>query len=164
MIENCTIRKFERGDLKRLHEIREAAYKPVFCSFREIVGEEIAPIAMASAESEQSDYLDKICGPDSDREVYVVEDQSKIVAFCALALNHETKLGEIDLNAVEPDHQGRGIGTWMYSFALVRMKEAGMAVASVGTGGDASHAPARRVYEKVGFGPTIPSVHYYKLL
>ena len=164
MIENCSVRKFERGDLKRLQEIREAAYKPVFRSFREIVGAEIAPTAMASAESEQSDYLEKICGADSHRDVYVFEENSKIVAFCALAMNHETKLGEIDLNAVDPDHQGRGIGAWMYSFALERMKEVGMVVATVGTGGDASHAPARRAYEKVGFGPAIPSVHYYKLL
>ncbi len=164
MVENLSIRKFEPGDLGRLHEIREAAYKPVFRSFRNILGDEIAPTALASAESEQSDYLDKICGSDSDHEVYVVELQSKIVAFCALTLNNETKLGEIDLNAVHPDHQGGGIGAWMYSFALERMKEAGMVAATVGTGGDPSHAPARRAYEKVGFGPAIPSVHMYRSL
>lgn len=164
MVEDCNIRKFEPDDLGRLHEIREAAYEPIFRSFRQIVGEEIAPFALASAETEQSDYLNKICAPDSDREVYVVEVRSKIVAFCALALNGKTKLGEIDLNAVDPDHQGRGIGAWMYSFALERMKEAGMVVATVGTGGDASHAPARRAYEKVGFGPAIPSVFLYRML
>ncbi|MEM7223540.1 MAG: GNAT family N-acetyltransferase [Pseudomonadota bacterium] len=70
-------------------------------------------------------------------------------------------MGEIDLNAVDPDHQGSGVGAWMYAYALDRMKEAGMLVASVGTGGDPSHAPARRAYEKAGFGPAIPSVHLY---
>jgi hypothetical protein len=39
-----------------------------------------------------------------------------------------------------------------------------MAVATVSTGGDPSHAPARRAYEKAGFGPAIPSVSLYKLL
>jgi hypothetical protein len=37
------------------------------------------------------------------------------------------------------------------------MKEAGMQVATVSTGGDPSHAPARRAYEKAGFTASIPS-------
>jgi GNAT superfamily N-acetyltransferase len=74
------------------------------------------------------------------------------------------RIGEIGLNAVHPAHAGQGIGTEMYDYALARMKEAGMTVATVGTGGDPSHAPARRAYEKAGFGPAIPSVYMYKLL
>ena len=37
-------------------------------------------------------------------------------------------------------------------------------VATVGTGGDPSHAPARRAYETAGFGPAIPSLTLYRLL
>ena len=59
---------------------------------------------------------------------------------------------------VDPAHAGRGIGTAMYAFALARMKEAGIRVATVATGGDASHAPARRAYAKAGFSAEIPSV------
>jgi hypothetical protein len=44
------------------------------------------------------------------------------------------------------------------------MKERGMALATVGTGGDPSHGPARRAYAKAGFGPAIPSISLYKLL
>ena len=164
MIHNCSIRKVEPGDLPRLHEIRVAAFEPVFRSFRQILGDAIARVAIAGAEREQADYLDTICGPKSDREVYVVEHDAEIVAFCAVALDRESKIGEIDLNAVDPDRQGGGIGTWMYAFALDRMREAGMLVATVGTGGDPSHAPARRAYEKAGFGPTLPSLHMYRSL
>ena len=164
MTEACNIRKFESRDLPRLHEVREAAFRPIFRSFRSIVGEEIAPIALAGLESEQADYLDKICGSESDHEVYVVEEGAEIMAFCAVALDHKTKLGEIDLNAVDPEHQGRGVGARMYAFVLDRMKDAGMRVATVGTGGDPSHAPARRAYEKAGFGAVIPSVYMYRSL
>jgi hypothetical protein len=52
----------------------------------------------------------------------------------------------------------------MYRHVLARMREGGMAVASVGTGGDPSHAPARRAYAKAGFGPAIPSLTLYTLL
>jgi hypothetical protein len=37
-------------------------------------------------------------------------------------------------------------------------------VVTVGTGGDPSHAPTQRAYEKAGFGPVLPSIHLYKLL
>ncbi len=164
MIADCTIRPFAPDDLARLHEIRMAAFRPVFPSFRAIVGEAIAEVAFARAEAEQADHLDKMCRPDSGREVHVVERDGRIVAFFGIALDHDTKLGELDLNAVDPAEQGRGIGTNMVAFALVRMMAAGMRVATVGTGGDPAHAPARRAYEKAGFGPAIPGMYYYKAL
>lgn len=162
MDEKRLIRRFEQGDLPRLHEIREAAYLTIFLSLRGIVGEEIAPFAFGEAEQEQGRFLDSICTADAHHEVYVVETDAGIVAFFSISLNQESKVGELDLNAVHPDHQGDGIGTWMYEFALNRMTEAGMAVATVGTGGDPSHAPARRAYEKAGFGPSLPTVWLYK--
>jgi hypothetical protein len=39
------------------------------------------------------------------------------------------------------------------------MREAGVRVVAVGTGGDPGHAPARSAYESVGF-----MVRYYKAL
>ena len=164
MIETCSIRAFEPGDLPRLHEIREAAFAPVFASFRQIVGEAIASVALAAAEQEQAELLDRICGAESEHEVFVVECRSEIVAFCAVKADRDSGVGEIDLNAVHPDWQGRGIGTWMYGHALERLKAAGMRVATVGTGGDASHAPARRAYQKAGFDVGIPSVYMYRSL
>ena len=164
MLENCTIRDFERNDLARLQEIREAAFKPIFQSFRRIVGAAIAEVAFAAAEQEQADLLDRYCGAESKREVLVVELGPDIVGFCALGCDQDSKVGEIDLNAIHPDHQGRGIGAWMYEAALERMRMAGMKVATVGTGGDPSHALARRAYAKAGFGPAIPSVYLYRSL
>ena len=49
-------------------------------------------------------------------------------------------------------------------FSLDRMRQVGMQVATVGTGGDDSHTPARNAYEKCGFDRSIPAVHYYKSL
>ncbi len=162
--ENQSIRDFTPGDLPRLHEIREAAFRPVFQSFRDIVGEAIAPVAFAAAEQDQAELLDRICRAGSEHEVFVVVQGTELVAFCAVKADRESGVGEIDLNAVHPDWQGRGIGTRMYGHALERLKAAGMAVATVGTGGDASHAPARRAYEKAGFTVGIPSVYLYRAL
>lgn len=164
MIDDCHIRKFRPGDQPRLQAIREAAFRPVFRSFRELVGEDIAEVALASAEQEQANHLDSLCGTHSPHHVYVVEHRSEVVAFFALSVNRETRVGEIDLNAVDPEFQGRGIGARMYDFALDLMRAEGMRVATVGTGGDASHAPARRAYEKAGFLAAIPNLYLYRSL
>ncbi len=164
MIETCSIRAFEPDDLSRLHKIREAAFAPVFASFRQIVGGAVATVAFATAEREQAELLDRICGAESEHEVMVVEHRSEIVAFCAVKADRESGVGAIDLNAVHPDWQGRGIGAWMYGQALDRLKAAGIQVATVGTGGDAAHGPARQAYEKAGFGVDIPSVYLYRSL
>lgn len=147
-----------------MQEIRRLAFEPVFQSFRDIVGEEIGEIAFSSADAEQSRLLETLCGTGSSHQVLVAMVRDEVVGFVAFSLDEKTRVGEIGLNAVHPAHAGKGIGGAMYTFVLERMKSAGMKVATVSTGGDPSHAPARRAYQKVGFGPAVPSVSFYKLL
>jgi GNAT superfamily N-acetyltransferase len=159
-----SIRPFESPDLPALQHIRQAAFEPVFRSLREIVGAEIAAVAFARAEADQAKLLDDICAAGSGHHVLVVTINGEIIGFVSFTTDAERRIGEIGLNAMHPDHAGRGLGTWMYRHAMARMKELGMALATVGTGGDPSHAPARRAYEKAGFGPAVPSLHLYRLL
>ena len=128
------------------------------------MGAGIAAVAFAHADLEQAKLLDDICAVGSGYHVFVVTDGGEIVGFVSFTTDAEKRIGEIGLNAVHPDHAGRGLGTWMYQHIMACMKELGMALATVGTGGDPSHAPARRAYEKAGFGPALPSAHLYKLL
>lgn len=160
----CDIRPFEPGDLPVLQRIREAAFRPVFRSFRSIVGDDLALLAFADAELEQAKHLDSLCEPGSGSQVFVAERGGAVIGFVSFSLDQEKKIGEIGLNAVDPACSGEGVGARLYAFALERMKESGMRVATVGTGGDPSHAPARRAYEKAGFGPAIESLYLYKLL
>lgn len=159
-----TIRLFEPGDLPVLQNVRRAAFEPVFRSFRDIVGEEIAALAFTHADAEQAKLLEGICAAGSGQHVLVVTVGEEIAGFVSFTIDAAKRMGEIGLNAVHPDYAGRGIGTWMYEHVMACMKGLGMALATVGTGGDASHAPARRAYEKAGFGPALPSIYLYKLL
>ncbi len=152
------IREAGPSDAARLQEVREAAFAPVFASFREILGEEIYQVAQAGDDAAQGDYLDSLLAPDSEWALYVVERDGVVVGFVSYKLDQSTSVGEIGLNAVHPDWAGAGIGTAMYEFAVAQMRAAGMRVATVSTGGDPSHAPARRAYEKAGFNVGIPSV------
>jgi len=152
------IRNANAGDAPRLQEVRLAAFAPVFASFRALLGEDLYQLAQPRSEEAQGDYLASLLAADSDWEVYVAEQTGVIVGFVSVQLNLETLVGEIGLNAVHPDWAGAGIGTTLYDFAIARMRKGGMRVATVSTGGDASHAPARRAYEKAGFKAGIPSV------
>lgn len=158
------IRPFEPGDLPALQRIRRAAFAPVFASFRDIVGADVGAVAFAHADAEQAALLDAICAAGSSHYVSVVTVGEEIVGFLSSTVATDRHTGEIGLNAVHPDHAGRGLGTSMYEHALARMREQGVVVATVNTGSDRSHAAARRALEKAGFSRAIPSVSLYKLL
>ena len=71
--------------------------------------------------------------------------------------------GEIEMVAVDPECQSRGIGLKLVSLAVEEISWLGFPLAEIGTGGDPGHAAARRVYEKAGF-TALPLVRYYKAL
>lgn len=156
--ESLRFRIARPADRGRLQAIREAAFAPVFASFREILGPEIYERAQAREDEAQGELLDSLLAPDSDWDTYVAEQDGEPVGFVSIRLDRDTLVGEIGLNAVHPDRAGDGIGTQMYRFAVARMSDAGMKVATVATGADPSHAPARAAYRKAGFGVEIPSV------
>ena len=73
------------------------------------------------------------------------------------------KTGEVDMIAVEPAAQRRGVTRALTEHALAQMREADCSLAVVATGGDAGHAPARALYESTGF-TALPLVRYYREL
>ena len=155
---HLTMRVATAADLPAMQEIREAAFAPVFASFRAILGDSLYALTQAGDDGAQARLLVSLVAPGSEWEVFAAERDARVVGFVAIKLDPHTEVGEIGLNAVHPNHSGQGIGTTMYEYALSRMKAAGMRAAAVGTGGDSSHAPARRAYEKVGFTVGIPSI------
>jgi GNAT superfamily N-acetyltransferase len=98
-----------------------------------------------------------------DTHVWVAIEADSITGFVAVKLDAETYMGEIYMVAVDPAFQGYGIGSALTQFALDWMKEAGMSIAMVETGGDPGHAPARHTYEKLGFR-LLPIARYFKKL
>jgi len=107
--------------------------------------------------------VEDICTAKKER-VWVAEVDDAVVGFVAIELHHpERSMGETSMLAVDPDHQGGGIGTALTEFALDRLKAAGMSVAMVETGGDPGHAAARRTYEKAGY-VLLPIARYFKNL
>lgn len=83
--------------------------------------------------------------------------------FVAVQLDHEASIGQIYMIAVDPNYQRDGVAARLTESALDWIRQAGMAVAMVETGGDAGHAPARQLYEHTGF-TQLPLARYFKKL
>jgi ribosomal protein S18 acetylase RimI-like enzyme len=84
-----------------------------------------------------------------------------LTGFIAYEMNRPEGTGAVDLLAVHPYYQNRGIGTELNTFALGKMRESGVRLAVVATGGEPGHAPARRSYEKAGY-TALPLARHYK--
>lgn len=155
------IRRTEANEIGELVRLSLLAWAPVFASFDRILGPEIYQRLYPDWRSGQQAVVEEICTESERNAVWVADLDGTIAGFVAVEMNAGTGVGEIQLLAVHPDYQNRGIGTALNTFALGEMKEAGMRLAVVGTGGDPSHAPARRSYEKAGF-TALPLVRFYK--
>ena len=155
------IRPFQPNDINELVQLTLLAFEPIFKSFAQILGSQIYPILYPDWRKSQTDGVERL-SHNEKVNLWVAEVGGKVIGFIAFEL-YEDQTGEIQLLAVHPEYQNHGIGTQLNTFALQKMKAAGIKLAIVATGGDASHAPARKSYEKSGY-TALPLVRYYKNL
>jgi ribosomal protein S18 acetylase RimI-like enzyme len=139
------------------------AWTPVFDSIQKAMNTDVyRSFYPDSWRVSQQKAVEDVCN-DEDTNVWVAIEAGVSVGFVAVKIHSENSMGEIYMVAVDPDFQGRGIGTTLTEFALNWMKNIGMTIAMVETGGDPGHAPARHTYEKVGF-ELLPIARYFKKL
>lgn len=159
------IRRATGGDMDRVGQIARQAWRPIHDSFEEIMGKEMHDAVCADWEADKEAQVHGQYERNPEW-FWVVEDAAtgEVVAFLTIRVDWKRSLGTIANNAVAPEAQGRGIGTKMYTYALDLFRQEGLKFASVGTGMDEGHAPARRAYEKAGFDIVRTDVTYYKYL
>lgn len=160
---NLQIRPIRSADIEAVVQLSLTAWAPVFASFEHVLGSEIYILQYPDWKTSQRAAVETVCQAAGKYNVWVAEVNMLVVGFVAYELNHEEHIGEVYMLAVDPAYQNRGIGTVLNNLALQKLKESGMHLAVVGTGGDPGHAPARAAYEKVGY-TALPLVRYYKKL
>ena len=156
------IRPYEDRDAEAVVGLSLRAWEPVFASLEQTLGTEIFGLLHPDWRADQQKAVEDVCAAERF-PVWVAEADARAVGFVAVALQPERSMGEIYMVAVNPDFQGGGIGTALSEFALAWIKDAGMVVAMVETGGDPGHAAARHTYEKVGC-TQLPIARYFKKL
>jgi len=157
------IRPLSGDDIEGVVQLSLLAWAPVFRSFEQVLGTRIYAAIYPNWRKQQRAVVEGVCKDGGGCTVYVAQVGETVAGFVAYAVNDEEHTGEVELLAVHPAYQNRGIGTQLNTFALDRLKESGARLAVVGTGGDPGHAPARRSYEKAGY-TALPLVRYYKAL
>lgn len=158
------IRPFRDSDLDAVVELSLRAWEPVFDSLREVLGDAIfARLHQPDWRTVQAEAVRSSCTSE-ERDVFVAVADGKPVGFATVELNafHE-RMGGVEMIAVDPAFQRRGIATALMNRSADHMRERGMDIAVVETGGDPGHAPARAIYEGSGY-TALPVVRYLKLL
>ena len=157
------IRPFEADDIGDIVDLSLLAWEPVFTEWRKILGDDLYPVAIfPDWRKSQKEAVEATCRNEA-YTTWTAEMDEKIIGFISYEINDKSMSGEVQMIAVHPDYQNRGLGTELNEFALRKFAENGMKLAVLGTGGDAGHAPARRSYEKAGY-TALPLVRYYKKL
>ena len=158
-----TLRTVQSEDFDRILEITIAAFTSIHESFRSMMGEALYEINWANWKQVHEDYLRTITEGEPAKQFLVGEIEGKIIGYAHYSCHEKEQKGEIGLNAIHPDYQGRGLSQAFYAEAERQLKARGMKQIVVGTGGDPAHLPARRSYEKAGF-KALPHVTYFKTL
>ncbi len=158
------IRPLVTDDLKAVVDLSLLAWEPVFVSFENILGASIfGRLYRPDWRSAQAAAVEAMCLAD-DVEAFVIVTSTDVIAgFMALQQHEAEATGQVQMIAVHPQHQRRGHARALMEFAIQRFRERGLALVNVGTGGDPGHAPARALYEAVGF-TGVPLVNYYLAL
>ena len=161
---SIVIRRLENADLEAVVAFSLRAWAPVFTSLEAALGPNVYGQLFPDWRSAQANAIEATCTtPENDVWVAVVDGRP--VGFVAVGLIDEdaTRAGEIHMIAVDPAHQGTGVGVSLMQQAVTQIKAMGVDLAVVMTGGDPGHAPARALYEKLDFNP-LNLVRYYRTL
>lgn len=154
------IRSLAPDDVDPVVELSLRAWEPVFASFRDVLGPRLFERFYPDWRADQAAAVRDAIGANTT-SVAVID--RLVAGFVNVIIKPDEATGEIYMIAVDPDHQRRGVASALTSWALEEMRRGGATLATVGTGGDPGHAPARRTYEAAGFTPW-PHVTYVKLL
>jgi ribosomal protein S18 acetylase RimI-like enzyme len=161
-VNHVTVRRGADEDLPAVQVVNLAAFEPIQESFAEILGPGLNALAFPDWSTSQQRELEELVEK-PNVALFVAESNARIVGFVIVELDDESRVGEVSMIAVHPDARRQGLGALLNDLALQFMRDAGMKLAELETGGDPAHAAARRSYERAGY-TALPVVRYYKEL
>ena len=150
------------ADIAAIVALSLRAWQPVYESMARVLGPRLNRLVYPDWAAGQARAVEEVCR-DENMTVWVAEADARPAGFAAVAFRNDPDSAEIEMIAVDPDQQNRGIGSALLAYAFDWISAAGVKLVQLGTGGDPGHAPARHTYEKAGFTP-LPLVRYYKEL
>jgi GNAT superfamily N-acetyltransferase len=158
------IRDYVDGDRDAVLALSLRAWAPVFASVEGVIGSELSALLHGPdwRPYQERSVAEALAEPANGR--WVAEAEGRVAGFAvARVADRDRRIGELYMIAVDPVAQRRGVGRALTDHATAWLRDAGMRVAALGTGGDPGHEPARRLYERAGYRP-LPGVQYFRAL
>ena len=158
------IRPLTEDDVPVVVALSLRAWAPVFASLEGELGRAVFGAIYPDWRADQAAAVAAVCR-DPENRAWVAVDGAGPVGFAAVGFLDEgaARVGELHMIAVDPAHQRAGVGTALARHAVAHIEAQGADLAVIATGGDPGHAPARALYERLGFTP-LPQVRYYRHL
>lgn len=163
LINGLTIGPAQPEEMDAVCEIAKVAWEPIHVSMVSMIGQDIHDAITGDWRDKKASQIRRQYR-ENPNGVLAIRDSETVAGFVTFGIDPDRSLGTIYNNAVSTAYQGKGIATAMYRHVLGLFQEAGLKYASVTTGLDPGHAPARKAYEKAGFDLRREDVTYYKRL
>lgn len=149
------IRKMKPDDMERIVAITKSAWGDD--TLHKLLEDRYGPIGKKGWRQKKANEVQALFGRIPDNVIVAVEDD-KVVGYASFTIDADNQIGNVRDNAVDPEYQGRGIGTAMNKWVLDHFRDEGVKIARVGT--LLHDKAARRMYEKNGFEELARSIHY----
>lgn len=157
------IREFQDSDLPALIDVTIEAFRPLYVHhWPALISPEVFAHDHGEWEAAYRQEVPTLHDPVKRRFVTVAEEGGSILGYVGWDISNGDS-GRLEMVAVHPEFQRRGVGVALCRSVLDGLRDQGAVVVHIGTGGDDFHAPARRLYESLGF-TGLPVMDYTKAL
>lgn len=149
-------------DLPALVELTIETFRPLFTDSLVQLRPAVTAYDHGNWEDDYRREVPALLDPAVDRFVTLAEDDLGPLGYVGWNVTKHTS-GRLDLVAVHPRARRRGVARALCTTVLRGLADRGVEVVHIGTGGDEFHAPARALYESLGF-TGLPTVDYARAL
>ena len=150
------IRVYQPTDLPRLQHITRATFGPV--SIDRNMEQKLGSFGQGDWASRKVAAIADDCLAQPDGVFVAVEQDGGVVGYITTRLNPVSAVGWIPNLAVDPGHQGRGIGRALLEHALAFFRRSGMHVAKIETLDQ--NPVGQQLYPQLGFQEVARQIHY----
>ncbi len=137
------------------------AWQKGYDEYKEILGNNLFENIFPRWQEAKAEAMEPYFRGNPEKHSYIVLDKGQIAGFITCDIDNMKKVGTICNNAVDPEFQGKGLGSAMYDFILDMFRMSGMTAAAVATMDENAYLPAQRAYEKAGFEKKLKRLTYY---
>lgn len=151
-----TIRVFQSSDLPRLQEITAQTFGPV--SIDRNMEQLLGPFGHGDWQTRKVNAIADDCRAQPDGVFVATDETDQIVGYVTTRLNHTSGIGWIPNLAVDPGHQGKGLGRALLEHALQFFRERKMSVAKIET--LEQNPIGQKLYPSLGFKEVARQIHF----